>query len=282
MTVKSWSFKGIFSDLSWFEFNWIQLFINYVSLHPTQHYCTTALLIKDPSISYQGHLIYENYLCMGCKLRTYWSIGWREIIGQNTLTVFSRANSFFSPYQIKGNDCFNALRWLPYFSKVKPYMSVCAAVSPSGLWYYRLYISNITTGAEHRPLAQIDGPCLVCSERLWNYRGASVSAAPNMQNTWFSQHFSPCELPGWAFWLKIQHCGKTEVFLPPNAFSPGRSEMVWFVMFKWYLKTISKSYPTIGWNRLIEKIYLAKSFSSAIYLLFANKKHFNLFAEAFP
>lgn len=72
------------------------------------------------------------------------------------------------------------------------------------------------------------------------------------------------------------------VFLPPNAFSPGHSEMVRFVMFKWYLKTISKSYPTIGWNRLIGKIYLAKSFSSAIYLLFANKNHFNLFAEAFP
>lgn len=112
---------------------------------------------------------------MGCKLRTYWSIRWREIIGQNALTIFSWV-IFFPPYQIKGNDCFNALCWLLYFSKEKPYTSVCAAVSPSVLLYYRLYISAIETGSECWPLGQIDGPRSVCSERLQNHQGANVTS----------------------------------------------------------------------------------------------------------
>lgn len=103
---------------------------------------------------------------MGCKLRTYWSIGWREIIGQNALIIFSWVRVFF-PHQIKGNDSFNALCCLPYVSKEKPYMPVRAAVSPSVRLRYRLYISNIKTGSDRWPLGQLDGPCSACLERLW-------------------------------------------------------------------------------------------------------------------
>lgn len=70
-----------------------------------------------------------------------------------------------------------------------------------------------------------------------------------------------------------------QAFLAPNTFSPGQSGMAWLMMFKLYLKsklhlkTICRSYSTIGWSHLIEKnIFRKKSFSCPIYLLFANKK----------